>query len=318
MSNGQSILIDFRLSARRFLAICLATVSIDAAAATQAAMQVAPVGSSLQLPATLLKPEGEGPFPAMVVMHDCSGLGPRSSGSPLRWAATLVDQGYVVLIPDSFTPRGFPDGVCTIPGVQTRAANGYVRAADAHGALAALRALAFVDGRRVGVMGGSHGGWATLAANAVIAADDDKLAEAKREGFRAAIALYPGCAASYGSWSTRREKGSFGPVIDYSGTYQPIAPLLILIGERDDWTPAEPCRRLAETSRAAGYPVDIKVYPGAHHSFDSDRPLRYDGQRNNASSISGRGATIGGDPRAWADARKQVAAFLALHLKAQQ
>ena len=67
--------------------------------------------SGLSIPAKLFKPDGEGPFPAVVIMHDCSGLGPRSSGSPARWARELLQQGYVVLIPDSFSPRGVQDGV---------------------------------------------------------------------------------------------------------------------------------------------------------------------------------------------------------------
>ena len=46
-------------------------------------------------------------------MHDCSGLGPRSSGAPGRWARELGARGYVTVIPDSFTTRGHPDGVCT-------------------------------------------------------------------------------------------------------------------------------------------------------------------------------------------------------------
>jgi dienelactone hydrolase len=301
---------------RLLLAFCFAFSSLDASSTTQLSLTVTPVGSSLQIPATLIKPDGEGPFPAVVIMHDCSGLGPRSSGAPLRWAGELVQQGYVVLIPDSFAPRGFPNGVCFIPGNQSAVANGYVRAADAYGALVLLRALPYVDGTRVGVMGGSHGGWTTLAAMFTPLEPDSALAQAKREGFSAAIALYPSCAARYGDWSTARAKGQkFGPPVSYSGIYKPIAPLLILIGERDDWTPAEPCRHLAETSRAAGFPVEIKIYPGAYHSFDSDRPVRYDGQRNNASSTSGRGATTGGDRAAWADARKQVASFFALHLK---
>src|SRR5258706_5783231 len=111
-----------------------------------------------------MKPDGDGPFPAVVIMHDCSGLGGRSSGSPLRWANELLPQGYVVIIPDSFSPRGFADGVCFIPGNQTISVNGNVRAAEAYGALAALRDLPYVDGKRVGIMGGSHGGWTTPAA----------------------------------------------------------------------------------------------------------------------------------------------------------
>ena len=211
--------------ARVMVVFCVAFFSANAGAATRSSITIAPVGPSPEIPAALIKPDGERQFPAVVIMHDCSGLGARSSGAPLRWAADL-----------------------------------------------------------------------------------------KRAGFTAAIALYPSGAPRYGAWSTAKA-GNFGPVTSYAGVYKPIAPLLILIGEQDDWTPAEPCRHLAERSRGAGYPVDIKIYPGAHHSFDSDRPVRYDGQRNNSNAPSGRGATTGGDATSWADAKKQVAAFFALHLK---
>ncbi len=59
-----------------------------------------------QIPATLLKPEGAGPFPAIIIAHGCSGLGQRSSGAPGRWGALLAGEGCGVIIPDSFTPRG--------------------------------------------------------------------------------------------------------------------------------------------------------------------------------------------------------------------
>lgn len=242
------------------------------------------------------------------MMHDCSGLGPRSSGAPRRWADELVAQGYVVLIPDSFTPRGFADGVCVTAARQRSRVNGYVRAADAYGALAALRAQPYVDGKRIGIMGGSHGGWSALAAMYARIDANDALVDAKRNGFAAAIALYPSCEPRYGAWSTANT--ATPGEARYYGVYQPIAPLLILTGEKDDWTPAEPCRHLAERSRAAGHPVEIKIYPDAHHAFDSDRPLRYVAQRKN-----GLGATTGGNSAAWADALQQVSAFFARHLK---
>ena len=44
----------------------------------------------LTVPFTVTKPAGDGPFPAVVIMHDCSGLGTRSSGSPFRWSAELI------------------------------------------------------------------------------------------------------------------------------------------------------------------------------------------------------------------------------------
>jgi dienelactone hydrolase len=102
---------------------------------------------------------------------------------------------------------------------------------------------------------------------------------------------------------------------NYFGVYQPVAPLLILVGEADDWTPAEPCRKLTEAAQKAGYPVTIKIYPGAHHAFDGSSPVRYLPTRVNVNSPSGRGATTGGDPKAWADSIREVTAFFARYLK---
>ena len=81
-----------------------------------------------------------------------------------------------------------------------------------------------------------------------------------------------------------------------------------------DWTPAEPCRRLAETARATGEPGVLKIYPGAHHSFDSANPVRYVPTRINPSSPTGRGATTGGNAEAWSDSIREVAAFFDRHL----
>jgi dienelactone hydrolase len=307
------------LMVRAACGLVAALIAFSACASTQSELVFRAPNSTIDIPATLIRPDGDGPFPAVVILHDCSGLGPKSSGAPMRWAGELVPQGYVVLIPDSFTPRGFQDGTCFVPGSESVRASGYVRAGDAYGALTVLRALPYVDGRHVGVMGGSHGGWSTLATMSAPLSDKEPLASAKRDGYTAAIALYPGCAMHYGTWTTQREDGKAnGRVVSHSGVFQPTAPVLILVGDKDDWTPAEPCRWLVESSRAAGFPVDLKVYPGAYHSFDSASRYRFDPNRVNGNSSSGRGATTGGNPEAWADARKQVAAFFALHLKEQK
>ena len=272
-------------------------------------------GSLPQIPVKLLKPNGSGPFPAIVIMHDCSGLGPRSSGAPERWAKELSGLGYVILMPDSFSTRGFAEGVCTDPSPNRREVSPVRRAADAHAALAYLRTLAFVDFPRVGLMGGSHGGSTTLASMVAPKSGNDVFAHEKDAIFAAAVALYPGCGFQYGDWRPVRKSGPGGPVTAYTGLYKPLAPLLILIGENDDWTPAEPCQKLADAAQGAGYPISIKVYPGAHHAFDSDRPVRYVPQRINANSATGRGATTGGDPTAWADSIKEVVSFFEKHLE---
>lgn len=273
-------------------------------------------GIPQDIPAQLLKPDGSGPFPAIVILHDCSGLGPRSSGSPGRWAQLLASEGYVVILPDSFTPRGYPGGVCTVsPTARTDTVNPLPRAYDAYATLAYLRTLPYVDGAHVGVMGGSHGGTTTLAADNMQISQTAPLAAARLSGFAAAIALYPGCASHLGAWNVQRSGGFTGPVTQYFGTYQPVAPLLILVGEKDDWTPAEHCRVLAERADAAGYPVTIKIYPGANHSFDSNNPVRYVDERRNANKPEGHGATTGGDPAAWADSIVEVKAYFARYLR---
>jgi len=274
---------------QRFAA-ALALLALAGCAAGPSIVTTRQDGTEERIPASLVKPEGQGPFPAVVMLHDCSGLGHTSSGAPGRWAGELVSRGYVVLIPDSFTTRGYPGGVCSEPSPTNPGVYTVQRARDAHAALAYLRTLAFVDGARIGVMGGSHGGSTVLIADL-------------REGFSAAVALYPRCAFRMGEWRA-----------DLTGVYKPASPLLILIGGADDWTPAEPCRRLADASQKAGYPVAIKIYPGVHHSFDSSNPPRYVATRANINSPTGRGATTGGDPEAWADSIREVVAFFGRNL----
>jgi len=48
----------------------------------------APNGAAERIPTEIVRPEGPGPFPAVVILHDCSGLGPRSSGAPERAVET--------------------------------------------------------------------------------------------------------------------------------------------------------------------------------------------------------------------------------------
>lgn len=273
-------------------------------AADRFMLLTAPNGAREEIPVTIGRPEGPGPFPAVVIMHDCSGLGSRSSGAPGRWARELGARGYVTVIPDSFTTRGHPDGVCTATSPSRGEVAPSRRVRDAYAALAHARALPYVDGRRVGLMGGSHGGSTTLASMAAPETTRDLLAREKRAGFAAAVALYPGCGTTLGAWRA-----------DGTGTYRPVAPLLILIGEKDDWTPAAPCVKLAASTRATEHPAAIAVYPGAHHSFDSDRPVRFGAARVNSSAPGGRGATTGGDATAWADSIRRVTEFFGAHLR---
>ena len=235
---------------------------------------------------SVVRPDGAGPFPAIVWMHSCAGV-VRGARHVEDWTRRLLKMGYLVAIPDSFSERGYPSGVCGNGALVTAE----TRAGDAYAALRSLESRTDVIADRIGLIGFSHGGWTVLAAmDEGVAA---RVRDGARHGFAAAVAFYPECAA--GSWIR---------------AYRASAPLLILSGELDDWTPAAPCRRLADVTRAQGQPVSIVVYPGAYHSFDTYNPVM-----RIPEARQGRGATIGGDNRAREDSIKQVEAFFARYLR---
>jgi dienelactone hydrolase len=197
-------------------------------------------GESIQRPPAdlihgyLIMPEGDGPFPAIVHLHGCSGL-PKAfkNGTERLWPERLAAWGYVVLAVDSFTTRGIDNTCLGEPAP---------RVEDAYGALAYLAQLPLVDVRRVGLIGFSAGGIATLSA---IGKRDFDLFEDERR-FKAAVAFYPRC----------HPDNTFA------------IPTLILIGEADDWTPASACKDMMSKRRNEDA-VKLVVYPDAHHGFDA-------------------------------------------------
>ena len=246
-----------------------------------------------RLDGVLVVPKGTGPFPALVMLHGCTGLRTRTGAIQRKlrfWADHLRDLGYVSLLVDSFTSRGI-DEVCTGRHMLSPVRD---RADDARGALRYLQGRPEVRSDRIGLLGWSNGAAATLS----VLFDEGSAAR----DFRAAVAFYPNC--------TRKYPG--GP------EFRPYAPLYVLVGALDDWTPAAPCMALVERSRATGAPIAIKVYPGAHHAFDAPAtPIRYRPEVKNHTKPDGdSGATVGTDPAARADAITEVTGFLAAQLGA--
>jgi dienelactone hydrolase len=248
-------------------------------------------GSVVQLSGYLYLPDGPGPFPAIVMLHGCSGLmtGNGKIRSNARfWAEHLRDHGYVALLVDSFTSRGI-DEVCTGRHILSAVRD---RADDARGALQFVRQRADVQADRVGLIGWSNG------AAAVLSVVFDK--GEPQHDFRAATAFYPSCLRAYPG----------GP------DYRPYAPLLVLIGAKDDWTPAAPCVQWTERAQALGAPMRLKVYPDAHHGFDApNNPVHVRPEVRNRNKPGGCcGATVGTEPAARADAIREVTQFFASEL----
>jgi dienelactone hydrolase len=252
-------------------------------------------GAPTHLEGVLFRPQGAGPFPAVVLLHGCGGLYKAEGGLTPRhqeWAYLLRDRGYVVLMPDSFNPRGVRD-ICHRKNRGNLDPDGD-RARDAFGALAYLAAQPFVKGDRVGLMGWSHGSMTTLA-TIDVGAKARAAAQPMSTDFRVAVAFYPGCKKILEtSWATK-------------------TPLTILMGESDNWTLAGPCIELVQRARAAGEPAEIVLYPGAYHEFDAPGMPLHDLQ--NIPSTKSHTATVGTDPAGRADAFKRVPLLLDAALK---
>ncbi|MFQ5899911.1 MAG: dienelactone hydrolase family protein [Candidatus Methylomirabilia bacterium] len=272
--------------------LAAALVVIVAGCAGRASFPNLTPESPLTVTGRIHRPKGPGPFPAVVLLHGCDGI---DSGTR-RWARWLSERGYLSLIVDSFSPRGFKE-VCTFGGPDIERT---ARFDDAFGALQYLQSLPFVDPRRIAAIGWSHGG-----VYAIAAINGPSLARARARGvmmpaigFTASVALYPG--------------GCFSLVDELV-----VAPLLLLIGGADDWTPQGPCLEMVEKMKRRGAEASITVYPDAYHYFDvPDQPFTTLPDVANRNKPGGCcGATVGYHPEAAADASRRIEAFLARHLK---
>ena len=102
----------------------------------------------LRLKGYLYRPAGNGPFPAIVALHNCEGLG--EGGSPVAtrygdWGERLAAGGFVVLFPDSFGARGL--GAAMHRRASAACAPGRERVADADAARRWLQAAELRRGR---------------------------------------------------------------------------------------------------------------------------------------------------------------------------
>ena len=232
------------------------------------------VGDKITIKGFINKPNGEGPFPAVILLHPCSGI----NDNLHNWARTINGWGYVSLIINSFGPRHIATA-CNRNGIHTQQAH------DAHAARTYLRSLSFVDPNKIAVMGFSHGARASI--HAIF--DKHFYENEKSEGqFAAAISFYPYC--------NQYVRPYYDPYIKNRD-----APIMVLIGAKDTWTPARDCEYIKRTADSKHEAI-VVVYPNAYHGFDVV------GANGNY-----RGHRILYDPEATADSKIRVKAFLKKH-----
>lgn len=269
-------------------AVLILTLSAMAstAQAASAAQQVEIPTGKIHLHAQLYKPDGDGPFPVVIALHGCGGLG--GAGEPVApryrdWAERLLKAGYAVLWPDSFASRE--------AGPQCRESDRKIlarrdRVTDIAASHKWLISQGWVARDRISLIGWAHG------ASAVLWAVRPQLASRSKEpDFRTAIAFYPECrVSSRTGWSAR-------------------VPTLLLIGAKDDIASPVLCRQMVDGARGRSALTRIVVYPSAPHDFDrAGLPLRALDGNDPAAPERGH---IGSDAQARSDAQKRVAEWLA-------
>ena len=207
----------------------------------------------------LAVPDGAGPFPGVVVIHEASGLNDNIRGICGRFAG----EGYAALGVDLFEGRN--RAVCMARMfVGGMAGNlGYYGVPALKAALGRLASDPRVDTARMGAVGFCLGGSIVLT----WACTDDRLA---------AIAPF------YGAAPKPREA---------------IRRLCPVVGSWPGKDVTTKAAGVLETElTAAGIPYDLKVYPGAKHSFFNDQWRNY-------------------DPAAAADSWRRALAFFAEHVR---
>ncbi len=183
--------------------------------------------------AVLYAPSGQGPFPAIIVIHEWWGL----NDWVKEQASKLADQGYVTLAIDLYRGK-----VATTPELAHEIMRGVPEdraRRDLHAAFAYLQSQSNVKKDRIGSIGWCMGGGYSLD----VALQEPTL--------KAGVINYGHLAVDPESLKGIR------------------ASILGLFGARDQGIPVEDVKKFAETLKSMGKDVEIHIYPDAGHAFEN-------------------------------------------------
>ena len=191
--------------------------------------------------ALLYAPEGKGPFPGIIVIHEYWGL----NDWVKEQASKLADQGYVALAIDLYRGK-----VATTPDEAHEIMRGVPEdraKRDLHAAFEFLKSQSSVKKDRIGAIGWCMGG-----------------------GYSLDVALQePTLAAdviNYGHLA-----------VDADALKKINAPILGIFGGKDRGVPVEDVKKLEQQLKQMGKKVEIVIYPDAGLAFEN--PNNKDGYR---------------------------------------
>ncbi len=184
-----------------------------------------------EIRAYLAKPEGEGPFPAVIMIHEFYGLRPEMIGK----AEALAQEGYVVIAPNVFrngTTGWIPRAIYNVITADTAQIDG-----DVDAVYGWLASQPDVQAERIGVMGFCFGGGTALRYSL-------------RNPQLAATAIF------------------YGQIISDPAQLAALSgPVLGIFGGADQSIPLEEVDALRQGLQEAGIPHEITVYEGQPHAF---------------------------------------------------
>jgi dienelactone hydrolase len=193
----------------------------------------------LSLSGVFLKPEGKGPFPAVLISH---GLGGNPDGFGLPKAREFVKWGFVCIAPE-YTHAGKAAGDRKTFGAS---AENLARAAKC---VDILTGLPYVDAKRVCAYGNSMGAFVTIGLAAAI---PDRLAA---------------CAITAGGTAPRA--GFPAPSHDEAAKIR--TPFLILHGTADTTVRPEQSAALAEALEKSKTTHTRRLFEGVGHGLHNEK-----------------------------------------------
>jgi carboxymethylenebutenolidase len=215
-----SIAVDYALGADRLDSVANATIPA--------------INSGPDVRAYVAKPDGAGPFPTVIMIHEFYGL----NQSIVSKADLLAEEGYLVIAPDTFrgsTTTWIPRAIYQVISSKPENVN-----ADLDSVYAWLESQPDVDADRIAIAGFCYGGRTSLA----YSLHNDQLA--------ATVVFY----------------GS--PETDPAVLKTLSGPVLGIFGGTDQSIPVEQVNAFDSALTEAGVPHEITIYDGQPHAFVQD------------------------------------------------
>jgi dienelactone hydrolase len=211
-------------------------------------------------------PKSKPPYALVVIAHGCAGLTKNGQRNSQEWAKWFQGNDFATVIVDSWAGRDVGDA-CENPGL----ANALIpiRVEDAYGVAADVSKKHPINPEQIYLIGGSHGG--RVAYEILTPNYAQQMGEKHGVKFAGAIGLYPGCSAHMITEPTK-------------------SPLLLIVGEVDEWTLPKYCYDLARSAKYSstpGFDIEVKSIQGAGHSFD------YYWEQNTMRRVVGQGGKVG-------------------------